>query len=59
MITITISGEQGEGKTSLMWLIFRRLRALDYNVVTETSITGPIEGYHDIYICTRQVKAGV
>ena len=56
MITITISGEQGEGKTRLMRLIFKLLQALEYDIVTEKDRCYQTP---DIYICTRQVKAKV
>ena len=56
MITITISGEQGEGKTRLMFLICRLLRALDYVVSTEHEITNTTPSIH---IRTEQVKAKV
>lgn len=56
MITITISGKQGEGKTNLMRRICKFLEAMEYDTVTEEDIY-----YHtpDIYICTEQEKAKV
>ena len=40
MITITISGKQGEGKTKLMRLISKILKAMEYSVVTEEDLQG-------------------
>jgi nucleoside-triphosphatase THEP1 len=63
MITITISGKQGEGKTRLMRCISNLLEAMGYNVVTEerTRDIGHVATYapQSIYIRTKQVKAKV
>ena len=63
MITITISGEQGGGKTRLMQLISKILKAMEYSVVTEedTRDIGHVATHAplSIYIRTKQVKAKV